>query len=174
MKDYKFFMGVLMESDIIIDKPKTDYIHMMDIEKDFQLGEYFKVVMHLSCLIESNLTTLSILKLPIPPQNFKAKEVKKIQNLPLRLLIDWVAGKPITKNKKLVCYPDNWDTPLINEKEKLILENLREIRNDIAHISYLTYDRNLKKEIVKKVIEDVNPIHEKLVEKIINLRKIKN
>ncbi len=76
MKDYKFFMGVLMESDIIVDKPKTNYIHIMDIERDFQLGEYFKVMMHLSCLIESNLTTLSILKLPIPSQNFKAEEVK--------------------------------------------------------------------------------------------------
>ena len=51
MKDYKFFMGVLMESDIIVDKPKTNYIHIMDIERDFQLGEYFKVMMHLSCLI---------------------------------------------------------------------------------------------------------------------------
>lgn len=126
-------------------------------------------MMHLSCLIESNLTTLSVLKLPIPPQNFNAEEVKKIQNLPLKLLIDLVAGKPIPKNKQLVCYPKNWDVPLINEKEKLILENLREIRNDIAHISYLTYDRNLKKEVVKKAIEEVNPIHEKLTKEIIKI-----
>lgn len=41
MKDYKFFMGVLIESDIIADKPKTDYIHMMDIERDFSIRRIF-------------------------------------------------------------------------------------------------------------------------------------
>lgn len=162
-------MGVLMELDIIVDKPKVDYIHIIDIERNFQSGEYFKAVMHLSCLIESNLSWLSILKLPIPPQNFEAREVKKIQNLQLKLLIDWAAGKPIPKNKNLICYPDDWKIPLFNEKEKLILENLREIRNDIAHVPFLTYDKNLRKEVVRRMIDDIGPIHGKLVEEIIKL-----
>src|SRR3989344_2202806 len=138
MKDYKFFMNFLMESEIIVDKPKIEYIHMLDIEKDFESGEYFKAIMHLSCLIESNLYQLLLKKLPKPPHNFIAKDVKKIQELSLKTLIDWASGKPIPKNKKLVCYPDNWETPLLNENEKLILNDLREMRNDIAHVPYLT------------------------------------
>lgn len=167
-RDFKFFMNVLMESDIIVDNPKRDYIHMLDIEKDFQSGEYFKTIMHLSCLIESNIYQLLLKKLPSPPQSFKAREVKKMQELPLGLLINWIAGEPFPKKRfPLVCYPDDWQTPLINENEKLVLQNLREIRNDMAHIPYLTYNVNLKKEVVRKVIDEVMPIHNKLVEEII-------
>ncbi len=161
-------MNVLMESDIITDKPRTSYVHINEIERNFQSGQYFKAVMHLTCLIQSNIYQLLFKKLPKPPQSFKAIEVKKMQNLSLRLLINWVAGKPISKKQiSLVCYPDDWNTPLINENEGLILHNLREIRNDLAHVPYLTYDVNLKKEVVRKIIDDVEPIHNKLVEEII-------
>ena len=167
MNDYRFFMNVLMESDIIADNPKNSYVHTLDIEKDFQSGEYFKATMHLSCLIQSNLYQLLLKKLPKSPQSFIAKDIKKIQNLPLGLLIDWVAGQPIPKNKKLVCYPNDWNIPLINKNERLVLHNLREMRNDIAHVPYLTYDTNLKKEVVRKIIDDVLPIHNKIIKEII-------
>jgi len=171
MKDYKFFMNVLMESDIIVDKPKGDYIHMWDIEDDFQSGEYFKAMMHLSCLIESNLYQLLLKKLPKSPQSFIAKDVKKMQKLSLKSLIDWASGKPIQKNKRLVCYPANWQPPLINDEERKTLENLREIRNDIAHVPFLTYDVNLKKEVIRRIIDETHPIHNKLIKEIIKNQK---
>ena len=65
----------------------------------------------------------------------------------------------------------NWIKPLINEDERLILNSLREIRNDLAHVPYLTYDINLKKEVVRKMIDNVEPIHNKLVEEIIKNQK---
>jgi len=171
VKDYKFFMNVLMESDIIADTPHISYVHMDEIELNFQSRQYFKAVMHLACLIQSNIYQLLLKKLPQPPQNFKAVEVKKIQNLPFGLLIDWVGGKPISKKQvSLVCYPTNWKVPLLTEDEKLILHNLKEIRNDMAHIPYLTYDTNLRKEVVRKIIDEVCPIHHKLVEEIIKNR----
>jgi len=161
-----------MESDIISDKPRISYVHMNEIEINFQDGEYFKAMMHLACLIQSNIYELLLKKLPKPPQSFKAMEVKKMQNLSLGLLIEWVAGKPISKKQIcLVCYPDNWIKPLINEDERLILNSLREIRNDLAHVPYLTYDINLKKEVVRKMIDNVEPIHNKLVEEIIKNQK---
>lgn len=167
-KDYKFFMNVLMESDIIVDNPKRSYVHMLDIERNFQSGECFKSLMHLSCLIESNIYQLLLKKLPKPPQSFKAIEVKKMQNLSLGLLIDWIAGKPFPKKQiTLVCYPVDWNTPLISKSERLILHNLREMRNDIAHVPYLTYNSNIKKDVVRKIIDDVQPIHHKLVKEII-------
>ena len=174
MKDYKFFMNFLMESEIIVDKPKIEYIHMLDIEKDFQSGKYFKALMHLSCLIESNLYQLLLKKLPESPKNFKANQIKRMQNLSLKLLIDWASGEPIPKNKNLVCYPCKWDVPPINDEEKLILNNLKEIRNDIAHVSFLTYDENLRKEIVKKIIDDVAPVHNKLIKEIIKITNEKS
>ncbi|MBI5803680.1 hypothetical protein HY450_00385 [Candidatus Pacearchaeota archaeon] len=101
--------------------------------------------------------------------------MKKMQNLPLGLLIDWIAGQPIPKKQiSLVCYPDDWNTPLINENERLVLHNLKEMRNDIAHIPYLTYDANLKKEVVRKIIDDVEPIYNKLVEEIIKNQRSSN
>lgn len=169
MKDYSFFMNVLMESDIITNKPRTSYVHMDEIEKNFQSKQYFKTIMHLACLIQSNLYQLLLKRLPKSPQSFKAVEVKKIQEISLGLLINWVAGEPISKRLSLVCYPDDWKTPLINENEKLILHNLRKMRNDIAHVPHLTYDANLRKEVVRKIIDDVEPIHYKLVEEIIKI-----
>lgn len=167
-KDYKFFMNVLMKSDIIVDNPRKSYVHMLDIERNFQSGKYFKSIMHLSCLIESNIYQLFLKKLPKPPQNFKAIEVKKMQNLSFGLLINWIAGSPFPKKRiSLVCYPADWNTPLINKSEKLILHDLRERRNDIAHVPYLTYNENLKKEVIRKIINNVRPIHHKLVEEII-------
>ena len=170
MKDYKYFMGVLMESDVMVDKPIRGYTHMIDIERNFQSGEYFKAMMHLSCLIESNLYRLLLLKLQVPPNKFLSKEVKKMQEVPLKTLIDWVTGKSISKKRyHLVCSLNNWETPLINEEEKSILYRLKNMRNEIAHIPHLTYDRNLKKEVIKKLIDDTHPIHNKLVEEIIKI-----
>lgn len=166
MKDYKFFMNVLMESEIMVERPLRSYVHIFEIEKDFELGQYFKAVMHLTCLIQSNLYELLLKKLPSPPQSFKAFEVKKMQELPLKSLIDWVIGKPISRRNNLACYPNNWKIPIINEDERLILYNLREIRNDLAHVPYLCYNSNIRKEIVEKIIKDVTPIHHKLVEEI--------
>ncbi|MBI5803681.1 hypothetical protein HY450_00390 [Candidatus Pacearchaeota archaeon] len=40
-KDYKFFMDVLMESDILKDNPRTSYVHMNEIEINFQSNQYF-------------------------------------------------------------------------------------------------------------------------------------
>ena len=170
-KDYKYFMNVLMESDIIADKPRISYVHMNEIEINFQSGQYFKAVMHLACLIQSNLYQLLLKKLPRPPQNFKAEQIKKMQELPFGILINWVAGEPISKKFSLVCYPNDWETPLITEDEKRILHSLREIRNDMAHVPYLTYDGNIKREVVRKIINDVEPIHNKLVEEIIKNQK---
>lgn len=172
MNDYKYFMNTLMESEIIVDKPRTIYVHIDEIERNFQSGQYFKAVMHLACLIQSNIYELLLRKLPIFPQNFNAEDVKKMQELSLGLLINWIAGEPISKKiTSLVCYPNNWNVPLINKDEKVILHNLREIRNDMAHLPYLTYDANLKKEGVRKIIDDTYPIHNKLVEEIIKNQK---
>jgi len=170
MKDYKFFMSHLMKSDIIVDKPRSTYAYMIHIENDFHAGKHFQTMMRLSCLIESILYELLLLKLPIPPQKFLAVEIRRMQEIPLRILIDWASGKPITKKQvKIVCYPNNWDAPIINEEEGGILHNLREMRNDIAHNPVLTYDENLKKEVIGKMINDVAPIHHKLVEEIIKI-----
>ena len=167
--DYKYFMNNLMESDIIVDTPRKNYVHMKEIELNFQSGQYFKAIMHLASLIQSNIYQLLLRKLPIPPHNFKAMEIKKMQELSFKLLIDWVAGDSIPINKKLVCYPNDWTRPLINQDEKLILYDLKGIRNDLAHLPYLTYDTNLRKEGVKKIIGLVEPIHEKLVKEIIRM-----
>ena len=138
-KDYKFFMNTLLKSDIIVDKPLKTYVTMIRLQQDFQEGRYFQAMMRLSCLIESILYELLLLKLPILPTKFLAKEVRKMQEIPLGILIDWASGKPIPKKQiKIICYPTNWKPPIINKKEKKILHNLREIRNDIAHTSFLT------------------------------------
>jgi len=168
-KDYKFFMNYLMKSNIIVDKPLSTYAYMIHIENDFHAGKYFQAMMRLSCLIESTLYELLLLRLPIPPQKFSSKKIRKMQELPMRILIDWAYGKPIPKNKKIVCCPRDWDIPIITKNEKDILHNLRETRNDIAHNPVLTYDENLKREVIEKIIEDVTPISHKLIEKIIEI-----
>jgi len=95
-----------------------------------------------------------------------------MQDLPLGILIDWISGKPIPKKKtSLVCYPNDWKIPLINESEKLILHELRGIRNDMSHRPYLTYDSNIKKEVVRSIINNVRQIHNKLVEEIMKISK---
>ncbi len=130
-KEYKFFMNNLMKSNIIVDKPLKTYTLLLRLQQDFQEGRYFQTMMRLSCLIESILYELLLLKLPTPPQKLLAKDVRKMQEIPLGILIDWAYGEPIPQKRvKIVCYPINWDTPIINEKEKSILHNLREIRND--------------------------------------------
>lgn len=175
MKDYKFFMNYLMKSNIIVDRPLRTYAYMIHIENDFHAGKNFQTIMRLSCLMESILYELLLLKLPIPPQKFPAKKIMKMQEISFGILIDWAFGKPIPKNKvKIVCYPNSWDTPIINEEEMKILHNLREIRNDMAHNPVLTYDENLKKEIIKKIINDVTPIEHKLINKIIEITKEKS
>ncbi len=172
-KDYKFFMNYLMKSDIIVDRPLPTYAYIIHIENDFHKGKYFQAMMRLSCLIESIIYELLLLRLPIPPQKFSAKEIRKMQELPMSILIDWASGKSIPKNKKIVCYPNDWDIPIINEEEKEILHNLRETRNDIAHNPVLTYDANLKKEVIEKIIKDVTPISHKFFEKIIEITEDK-
>jgi len=175
MGDYKFFMNVLMESDIISDRPITSYVHMFEIEKDFKAGQYFKTIMHLACLIESNIYQLLLKKLPQPPKNYRAIEIKSIQNLPLGLVIEWIAGKPFPKKRiSLVCYPSDWKSSLITEDERLTLHNLKKMRNDIAHVPYLTYDTNLKKDLVKNIIDELNPIHDQLVKAIIKYQQKKS
>jgi hypothetical protein len=175
MKDYKFFMNYLMKSDIIVERPLLTYAYMIHIENDFHAGKHFQAMMRLSCLIESILYELLLLKLPIPPQKFLAEEIRKMQEIPFGILIDWASGKPISKRQiKIVCYPNNWDTPMINKEETKILHNLREIRNDIAHNPVLTYDENLKKEVIEKIIKDVTPIQHKIIEKIIKITKEKS
>ena len=41
----------------------------------------------------------------------------------------------------------------------------------MAHVPFLTYNTNLKKEVVRKIITDVEPIHNKIVEEIIKNQK---
>jgi len=172
-KDYKQFMNTFMISDIIVDNPRQSYVYMNEVEIFFQEKQYFKALMLLSCLIQSIIYELLVKKLPKPPQSFKSFEVKKIQDLPFKALIDWITGKSIPKRYNLVCYPYDWKTPLINEKEKLILTNLREIRNDMAHIPFLNYDANLRKEGIKKIIDEVYPIHDKVMEELIKSQQKK-
>ena len=169
-KLYNFFMNTLMKSDIIVDKPLKTYTTLLRLQQDFQEGRYFQTMMRLSCLIESILYELLLLKLPTPPHKLLVKEVRKMQEISLGILIDWASGGSIPRERiKIICYPTNLNPPIINEKEKEILHNLREIRNDIAHTSFLTYDENLKKEVIKKIIDDVEPIHHKIIEEIIKI-----
>jgi hypothetical protein len=170
-KDYKFFMNVLMETDILVDKPRSSYVHGIDIEKSFEQGQYFKAIMHLSCLIESNLYQLFLKKLPIPPTSLKAFQVKKMQELPFKVLINWGSGEPISKRFKLEVYPEVLKEPLLDKFEKSVLNELRKIRNEIAHIPYLNYDQNINKGLVREMITKVSPIHGKLVEELIKYQK---
>jgi len=171
-KEYKLFMNTLIKSGIIVDRPLLNYTTMLKIENDFEEKRYFQTMMRLSCLIESILYELLLLKLAESPKKILVEEFRKMQEIPLGTLIDWVSGKPITKNQVKIAIT-NWDTPIINEEEQKKLHYLREVRNDIAHISFLTYDENLKSEIIEKIIDDVRPIHHKLIDEIIKITEQK-
>ena len=170
-KDFRFFMNVLMESDIMVDNPRQTYVHMSEIKRNFQAGQYFQATMHIACLMQSILNKLLLLKLPKLPEKYKAFEIKKMQELPFKSLIDWAAGNSIPRKNKLADYPVDWNPSLINENEKLILYGLREIRNDMAHIPYITYDANIKKDVVEKLIADVEPIQNKILDEVIENEK---
>jgi hypothetical protein len=175
--DYNLFMNTLMKTKIMVDIPINSYAHVPEIRQAFNAGSYFRAIMLLSCTVESTLNNLVLLEV-IQTNKLLAWERADLQRFSLQTLIDWVSGIKIKRKRWLKLdygkYPPIITTPLISPEEKVVLEKLKDIRNDIAHCSYLTYDKNLRKELIEEIINQTEPIYNKLVEELIRLSKLRH
>jgi len=171
------FMNRVMKTNILADNPLRSYTPYLEVEKNFSKGNYFSAIMGLSCTIESIIHELAVKKSVL----FKRKprcivwEKEEFDRIPLSILIGWLAGKKIRPPRgnllKHSDYPEGFEVLLITEEEKKILLKLKDIRNDIAHCHYLTYDCNLRKELIEEMIEKIRSIHNKIIDEIIILDK---
>lgn len=170
--DYNLFMNFLMKTKIMIDRPINSYTPFLEIRKAFNFGNYFQAVMLLSCTVESTLNHIVLLKV-IKTNKLIVWERANLQRFSLQTLINWVSGMEIKKQHHLKLdyskYPQKLIPPLITLEEKDVLLLLKDIRNDIAHCSYLTYDKNLRKELIEEMINKVEPICNKFFDELTNL-----
>jgi hypothetical protein len=173
---YNLFMNTLMKTNILVDNPIGSYAHFPEIRLAFNLKSYFRAIMLLSCTIESTLNHLILSKV-FSTNKLLVEERADLQRFSLQNLIEWVSGIEIKKKSWLKLdyskYPPKLDPPLITTKEKETLLLLKDIRNDISHCSFLTYDKNLRKELVEEMINQTEPIYNKLVEELIKLSKLR-
>ena len=170
------FMNQVMKTNILADKPLRSYVPYSEIERNFSKGNYFSAIMGLSCTLESNLRQLALKKSVLLKREPRGLvwEKEEFDRIPLGILINWMAGEKIRPLQMILIeysdYPEKFETPLIDKEERDILIKLKDIRNDIAHCYYLTYDRNLRVELIEEMIEKVRPIHHKIIEEIIRLK----
>ncbi len=163
-KKYQLYNDCLMKTKIMIKKPKPHYNMGLDIESTFKKKEYFKSLMMASSMIESFLRRFYVLSFRIKNQgNLLTNDVDEINRIPLSSIMKWANCQETNIKKKY-----NLSLPkkkILNNKQYGALEKLKEVRNDIAHTYYLSYDENINPIYAEKIIKSSIPIVNSLIKK---------
>jgi len=169
IKKYRIYADCLMKTKIMIDKPKPHYNMGLDIELTFKKKEYFKSLMMTSSMIESFLRRFYVLSFRIKKEGkLLTNDVDAINRIPLSSIINWANRKRIRrKGKYTLSIPEK---KILNNKQYDILNKLKDVRNDIAHTYYLSYDENINPIYAEKIIKSSISILNSLIKKYTKFR----
>jgi len=161
---YRIYNDCLMKTKIMIDKPKPHYNMWLDVELSFKKKEYFKSLMMASSMIESFLRRFYVLSFRIKNNGkLLTNDVDEINRIPLSPIMKWANCQKI-KIKKGYNLPIP-KKKILNNKQYDLFGKLKDIRNDIAHTYYLSYDENINPIYAKKILKSSTPILHSLIEK---------
>jgi len=168
IKKYMVYNDCLMKTKIMINKPKPHYNMGLDIELVFKKKEYFKSLMMTSSMIESFLRRFYVLSFRIKNEGrLLTDDVDEINRISLSSIMKWTNCQKI-KVKKEYTLPIP-KKKILNNKQYDLLDRLKEVRNDIAHTYYLSYDENINPAYAEKIIKPSISILNSLIKNILNL-----
>lgn len=170
IKKYRIYNDCLMKTKIMINKPKRHYNMGLDIELVFKKKEYFKSLMMASGMIESFLRRFYVLSFRIKNNGkLLTYEVDEINRIPLSSIMKWAnCQKTRIKKRYILPIPKK---KILNNKQYEALDKLREVRNDMAHTYYLSYDDNINPIYAEKIIRPSISILNSLIKKYTKFRK---
>lgn len=168
-KKYRIYADCLMNTKIMVHKPKPHYNMELDIENAFHKKEYFKSLMMCSNMVEAFLRRYYVLSFRVKNGGkLLTDDVDAINRIPLSHIIDWSNCKKIKiKGKYVLPFPKR---KIVNDKQYKKLIVLKEVRNDIAHSYYLNYDENINHLYAEKIIKSILPILSSLIKKYVSFR----
>ena len=164
MKKYRIYSDCLMKTKIMIDKPKAHYNMGLDIELVFKKKEYFQSLMMASSMIESFLRRFYVLSFRIKNNGkLLTNDVDEINRIPLSSIMKWANCQKINVKKKyLLSIPKK---KILNNKQYYLFDRLKDVRNDIAHTYYLSYNENINPIYAEKIIKPSISILNSLIKK---------
>ena len=159
-----------MKTKIMIDKPKAHYNMELDIQTMFYRKEYFKSIMITTNMIEAFLRRFYRLYFRMKNnRKMLTNDVDSMNAIPLSSIINWAnCIKMKRKGKYFLQIPKK---KILNNKQYIIVNRLKDVRNDIAHNYYLNYDENINVGYAEKIVRSATPILSSLIKKYIIFEK---
>ena len=169
-KKYQIYSDCLMKTKIMVKTPKPHYNMGLDIELVFKKKEYFKSLMMASSMIESFLRRFYVLSFRIKNNGkLLTNDVDEINRISLSSIMKWANCQKI-KVKKRYALPSP-KKRILNNNQYDLLSRLKDVRNDIAHTYYLSYDENINPVYAEKIIKSSIPIVNSLIKKYKSFQK---
>jgi dihydroxyacetone kinase-like predicted kinase len=142
----------------------------LDVELTFKKKEYFKSLMMASSMIESFLRRFYVYSFRIKNNGkLLTNHVDEINRISLYSIMKWANSQKINIKKEYsLPIPKK---KILNNKQYGSLEKLKDIRNDIAHTYYLSYDENINYIYAEKILRSSVSILNDLIKKYNKLVK---
>lgn len=168
-KRYKIYKDCLMKTKIMVDKPKTHYNMELDIQSSFEKKEYCRSILLATNMIEAFLRRFYRLHFRIKNNGkMLTQDADNINKISLSSIVDWANCIKIKrKGKYILPVPKK---KILNNKQYVLVNRLRDIRNDIAHNYYLNYDENINVRYAEKIVRSATPILSSLIKKYMKFR----
>jgi hypothetical protein len=129
------------------------YLPGHDVRQAFNESDYVKSLLLAANHTESQMRLFYNRYQEQKKGKITPKDLIKYNNFKLKHLINWCKSRKI-----------------ISPKERKILHELREIRNDIAHNYQLNFNHNIDTKVCKRVIDTILPVinglHKRIIEEL--------